>query len=156
MFLKMGLTKEKPPVKCEQIVFVILAEKCFLGLEFLRAAQRHGHTEGGMVGGWGHLGPLLFLCMAHLKTQHLRHDFRVDISKTLHFAYTSHGKSLTITLLTYTLTRFKHIFLFYQVCLAKTTKKGQFCRACSGIMQSHPPAVLKYPEGLLRGIFRRN
>ena len=55
------------------------------------------------------------------------------MSKALHFAYTSHGKSLTITLLTYTLTRFKHIFLFYQVCLAKTTKKGQFCRACSWI-----------------------
>ena len=64
---------------------------------------------------------------------------RVDMSKGLHFAYTSHGKSLTITLLTYTLTRFKHIFLFYQVCLAKTTKKGQFCRACSGIT-AKPPA----------------
>ena len=32
---------------------------------------------------------------------------RVDMSKGLHFAYTSHGKSLTITLLTCTLTRFK-------------------------------------------------
>ena len=66
-------------------------------------------------------------------------ETRVDMSKGLHFAYTSHGKSLTITLLTYTLTSFKHIFLFYQVCLAKTTKKGQFCRACSGIT-TKPPA----------------
>ena len=35
---------------------------------------------------------------------------RVDMSKALHFAYTSHGKSLTITLLTYTLTRSKRNF----------------------------------------------
>ena len=35
------------------------------------------------------------------------------MSKGLHFAYTSHGKSLTITLLTYTLTRSKRIFFSF-------------------------------------------
>ena len=39
---------------------------------------------------------------------------RVDMSKALHFAYTSHGKTLTKTLLTYTLTWFKCNFFFYQ------------------------------------------
>ena len=32
---------------------------------------------------------------------------RVDMSKALHSAYTLHGKALTNTLLTYTLTQFK-------------------------------------------------
>ena len=40
-------------------------------------------------------------------------SIRVDMSKALHFAYTSHGKSLTITLLTYTLTRSKRNFFFF-------------------------------------------
>ena len=36
------------------------------------------------------------------------------MSKALHFAYTSHGKTLTKTLLTYTLTWFKIFFFYYQ------------------------------------------
>ena len=39
--------------------------------------------------------------------------FRVDMSKALHFAYTSHGKSLTKTLLTYTLTWSKMILFSF-------------------------------------------
>ena len=44
---------------------------------------------------------------------------RVDMSKALHFAYTSHGKTLTKTLLTYTLTWLKCNF-FYQENITKS------------------------------------